>query len=146
MGIFNLFHKKENSVNAIESNGDPIASHSTELAVRQNPVISIHEDLIGLIWFADGPFENYSNENIEKNTYSYNGLSITLRMTGDEEPSLIYTKQHIVIPSDVSLIERPPYFPNYSGLSPEQKGVYIKLLQNPYDNSVDIGFVFIYDN
>ena len=64
-------------------------------------------------------------------------------MSSNEEPSLIYTKQPVVVPNDVSIVERPPFFPTYSGLTPEQKGVYIKLLQNPYDNSVDIGFVFI---
>ncbi len=143
MGIFDLFSKKENSVNIGEKRSELISNKSTELTIRKYPTISIHDDLVGLIWFADGPFKNYVNDNIEKNTFNYNGLKITLRMTGDEEPSLIYTKQHIVVPSDVSLIERPSYFPTYSGLTPEQKGVYIKLLQNPYDQNIDIGYVFI---
>jgi hypothetical protein len=142
MGLLDLFRKK-NPIETIESKNVLNQSQSMELSVRQNPAISIHDDLKGLIWFADGPLRNYTNDNIEKNTFDYNGLKITLRMTGDEEPSLIYTKQHIIIPNNISLIERPPYFPTYSGLTPEQKGVYIKLLQNPYDSSIDIGFVFI---
>lgn len=143
MSIFDLFHKKETSIKTLENRNDPIPIKSTDLTVRQNPAITIHDDLVGLIWFADGPFKNYVNDNVEKNTFNYNGLKITLRMTSDEEPSLVYTKQQIVVPSDISQIERPPYFPTYSGLSPEQKGVYIKLLQNPYDQNIDIGFVFI---
>ncbi|MBN2285975.1 MAG: TerB N-terminal domain-containing protein [Tissierellales bacterium] len=143
MSIFDIFRKKETLLKTIENDNDPIPSKSTEVTVCQNPAISIHDDLVGLIWFADGPFKNYVNDNIEKNTFIYNGLKITLRMTGDEEPSQIFTKQHIVIPDDTSLIERPPYFPTYSGLTPEQKGVYIKLLQNPYNQNIDIGFVFI---
>ncbi len=143
MSIFDIFRKKEDSVKTIENNNEPILTKATEITVRQNPAISLHDDLVGLIWFADGPLKNYVNDNIEKNTFNHNGLKITLRMTGDEEPSLIYTKQHIVVPSDISLIERPPYFPTYSGLTPEQKGVYIKLLQNPYNQNIDIGFVFI---
>ncbi len=143
MSIFDLFRKKETSIKTTENGNGPIPIKSTDLTVRQNPAITIHDDLVGLIWFADGPFKNYVNDNIEKNTFNYNGLKITLRMTGDEEPSLVYTKQHIVVPSDISQIERPPYFPTYSGLSPEQKGVYIKLLQNPYNQNIDIGFVFI---
>lgn len=143
MSIFDLFRKKETSIRTIDIRSDPIPIKSTGLTLHQNPAISIHDDLVGLIWFADGPFKNYVNENIERNTFNFNGLKITLRMTGDEEPSLVYTKHHIVIPSDISQIERPPYFPTFSGLSPEQKGVYIKLLQNPYDQNIDIGFVFI---
>jgi hypothetical protein len=143
MGLLNLFRKKEKVINSTVNNYELNQSQSMELSVHQNPTIKLHDDLKGLIWFADGPFKNYTNENIEKNSFDYNGLKISLRMTGDEEPSLIYTKQHIVIPNDISLIERPPYFPTYSGLTPEQKGVYIKLLQNPYDSSIDIGFVFI---
>lgn len=143
MGLLDLFRKKENTVETTKGKNELNRSQSMELSVRQNPTISFHDDLKGLIWFADGPFKNYTNENIEKNTFDYNGFKITLRMTGDEEPSLIYTKQYIVIPNDISLIERPSYFPTYSGLTPEQRGVYIKLLQNPYDSSIDIGFVFI---
>lgn len=143
MSILDLFRKKETSIKINDIRSDPIPIKSTDLTLRQNPAISIHDDLLGLIWFADGPFKNYVNENTEKNTFNYNGLKISLRMTGDEEPSLVYTKHHIVIPSDISQIERPPYFPTFSGLSPEQKGVYIKLLQNPYNQNIDIGFVFI---
>jgi hypothetical protein len=143
MSILDLFRKKEVATKKVEDKSDITPNKTTELTVLQNPTISIHDDLVGLVWFADGSFKNYVNDNIEKNSSIYNGLKITLRMTGDEEPSLIYTKQHIVFPNDISLIERPPYFPTYSGLTPEQKGVYIKLLQNPYDQNIDIGFVFI---
>ncbi len=143
MSILDLFRKKEVATKTIENKCDQTPNKTTEMTVRQNPSISIHDDLVGLIWFADGFFKNYVNDNFENSSFNYNGLKITLRMTGDEEPSLIYTKQHIIVPSDISLIERPPYFPTYSGLTPEQKGVYIKLLQNPYDQNIDIGFVFI---
>lgn len=143
MSIFNLFRKKEIEVKTVENKTETIESKTTELTVTTSPTIRLHNDLVGLIWFADGPFKNYVNDNIENSCFNYNGLKITLRMTGDEEPSLIYTKQHIVVFGDISIIDRPPYFPNYSGLTPEQKGVYIKLLQNPYDQSIDIGFVFI---
>jgi hypothetical protein len=143
MGIFDSFRKKNNEVENTENRIENTQSQSMNLEIQQSQTISINDDLKGLIWFADGPLKNYINDNIDKNTFDYNGLKITFRMTGDEEPSVIYTKQQIIIPEDISKIERPPYFPTYSGLTPEQKGVYIKLLQNPYDSSIDIGFVFI---
>ena len=40
-------------------------------------------------------------------------------------------------------IEKPPYYPTYKDLTPEQRGVYWTLLANPYDNTIDIGYVFI---
>jgi hypothetical protein len=144
MSIFDIFKKANNNTPGNLQQHEPIStSHSTEIVTRSNPSISLHEDLKGLVWFGDGPLKNYINENISKNTFEYSGIRITFQMTGDEEPSLIYTKQHIIIPSDISSIERPPYFPTYSGLTPEQKGLYIQLLQNPYNNNIDIGFVFI---
>lgn len=137
MGLFDFLRKKEVPQGSTES----IRSH--DLAVRKNPPIALHEDLRGLIWFADGPLQNYTNKKIDDSTYEVGGITLTFRMTGDEEPSLIYTKQQIIIPTDITAVDRPPYFPTYSGLTPEQKGVYIKLLQNPYDPNIDIGFVFI---
>jgi hypothetical protein len=144
MSIFDIFKKVITNTPTNTQQPESIStSYSTGIVTRSNPSISLHEDLKGLVWFGDGPLKNYINENISKNTFENSGIKITFRMTGDEEPSLIYTKQHIIIPSDFSSIERPPYFPTYSGLTPEQKGVYIRLLQNPYNNSIDIGFVFI---
>lgn len=40
-------------------------------------------------------------------------------------------------------IERPPYFPTYAGLTAAQRGVYWKLLADPYSGQFDIGYVFI---
>lgn len=137
MGLFDFLRKKDVPEKAI------FAMKNTDMIVRKNPSLELHKDLKGLIWFADGPFQNYTNENIDKNTFEVGDIKFTFRMTGDEEPSLIYTEQHINISTDITLVERPPYFPTYSILSPEQKGVYIKLLHDPYDRKIDIGFVFI---
>ncbi len=137
MGLFKLFR-----TNKVEERNNKTIKNS-KVVVRKNPPIEIHEDLKDLLWFGDGPLKNYANEKIVKNTVEIDGIKISFRMSGDEEPSLIYTKQHIAIPQDITLVERPPYSPTYSGLTPEQKGVYIKLLQNPYNPNIDIGFVFI---
>lgn len=143
MGIFDFFRKNNPVDTQVEKIDAPIKSKATKIVVRQKPEFRIHNDLAGLIWFADGPNKNYVNENVAKDSFNLGGLTFTVRMTGDEEPSLIYTSQKITIPNDIYSIERPPYFPTYSGLTPEQKGVYISFLNNPYDEHIDIGFVFI---
>lgn len=120
---------------------------------EQKNFFSIHKDLRGLLWIADGPYKNYIEDDDSffyspetlpyKNNSSYfkvENFEISFSM---EEPSLIYTKEKIIIPDDIYDIERPPYCPTYKGLTPRQKGVYIHLLQNPYDKNINIGYVFL---
>ncbi len=103
----------------------------------------LHPDLEGLIWFGDGPFKNYSPSPSDVLTIDIRGIRMMIQCFYQEEPSLIYINQKISKPTDISKVERPPYFPSYKGLSPEQKWIYLKFLTNPYDNSIDIGYVFI---
>ena len=138
LSLFNFFRKKENL--ETERIIDPISPVYNELVVK-GP--TLHEDLNGLIWIADGKYKNYSNKDIDGNTFNIGTVTISIRISGQEEPSLIYTAQKVTKPSNISNIERPPYFPNYSNLSPEQKWIYLNLLINPYSVSIDIGYVFI---
>jgi hypothetical protein len=105
--------------------------------------LAIHEDLRNLVWVGDGKFKNYSQKQNSESSYDLDGFRISISFMNQEEPSLIYTQQPVTQPREIAGIERPPYFPTYSGLTPEQKWVYLKLLSNPYDTSIDIGFVFI---
>lgn len=139
MSIFNLFKKNKKS-EQLQQTATIISSAKNELVLK-GP--TLHEDLKGLIWIADGPHKNYVQKSDNGNTIDIGSISISISYMGNEEPSLIYTSQKISKPTDVSKVERPPYFPNYSGLTPEQKWVYLNLLTNPYDNSINIGFVFI---
>jgi hypothetical protein len=103
----------------------------------------IHEDIKELIWIGDGKYKNYTPENKYGFTAEFNGIKITFSCNYGDEPSIIYTKQPIKIPDDETLVPRPPYYPSYSELTPEQKWIYLKLLSNPYNTSIDIGYVFI---
>lgn len=105
------------------------------------PAFHIHEDIKDLLWFADGPMKNITpGDAIHK--YNINGVTILFADPGMEEPSMIFTKHPIELPH-TSDVPRPSYYPTYETLSPEQKGVYIKFLENPYNPNIDIGFVFI---
>lgn len=108
-----------------------------------NSDFKIHEELKGLLWFADGPYQNYRNEKANENVFCVGDIKISFVSPGSEEPSLIYTKAPININENGFKIERPPYYPTYKSLTPEQRGIYIKFLENPFVGNVDIGYVFL---
>ncbi|GBR75774.1 hypothetical protein NO2_0412 [Candidatus Termititenax persephonae] len=103
--------------------------------------IKLHPDLEGLIWIGDGKYKNYSPDKNLENTFELNGFVFSLEFSNMEEPSLIYTKLPIKAPE--TPVERPPYWPRYSDISPEQRFMYLQLLTNPYNTKTDIGYVFI---
>ncbi|MDA3799860.1 MAG: TerB N-terminal domain-containing protein [Kiritimatiellae bacterium] len=141
MGVFNSRKKKEK-----KKEKSPIAT--TALVTNRNTSLSakgltIHEDLKELIWIGDGKLKNYTQSKGDQNSFEIDGYRITISFHNQEEPSLIYTNQKISKPKDFNSVERPPYYPTYSQLTPEQKWVYLTLLLNPYNDEIDIGFVFI---
>lgn len=141
MGIFNFSKKNEKKISEpVKKETNVAQKNSRSLAVKG---LTIHEDLRDLVWIGDGKLKNYNRIQNNKNSIEIDGFRISISFMNQEEPSLIYTNQKISQPSDASKVERPPYYPTYSGLTPEQRWVYLRLLSNPYDTSIDIGFVFI---
>ncbi len=138
MGLFKFRKKREAVVSQNTKEVVPVAEKS--LTVKS---LAIHEDLRKLVWVGDGQFKNYTQKQDNENSYDLDGFRISISFMNEEEPSLIYTQQKVSQPKDIAQVERPPYFPTYSGLTPEQKWVYLNLLSNPYNTSIDIGFVFI---
>jgi len=138
MSLFNLFKKKP--VDSI-----PQIAPSAIRAIEEQSTMdfSIHDDLDGLIWIGQGARKNYFPDPAKKPFYEINGIRIQISFMNTEEPSLIFPMQPVSIPQDETNVPRPPYFPSYSILSPEQKWIYLKLLANPYDSSINIGYVFI---
>ncbi len=146
MSLFDIFKKKEIAQKSIVESTSKAIVTSQEAVTFPQSTFTLHEDLRGLVWIADGKFKNYDlNAAKTKSGKSFetNGIRFTISMMGQDEPSLIFTKEKISAPKDGFIVERPPYFPTYISLTPEQKWTYIKLLANPYDTNIDIGFVFI---
>ena len=138
MKLFRIGKKEEKKIVGSTSR---VAAHSEKnLTVKS---ITLHPDLQNLGWIADGRFKNYIQNEDRSHSYDLGGIIISISYMNQEEPSLIYTKQKVSQPKNIEQVERPPYFPTYSGLTPEQKWVYLYLLSNPYNSSIDIGFVFI---
>ena len=131
-----LFGKQDDAQN----NGISVVNNKLAPA---SPLATIHPDFRNYIWVGDGKYKNYVPLPKKTDSFIVNGkkITITVSLSYEEEPSLIYTSLPIAL--DAHNVERPPYFPTYKGLTPEQRGVYWKFLSNPYDSSFDIGYVFI---
>ena len=117
--------------------------HTTRQTSGKIGDFSIHDDIKFLLWFGDGELKNITEEQTKDNVYTFSGVSITIIYGTDKEPSLIFSQLLGKEPENESVIPRPPYYPTYSGLSFEQRWIYWKLLSNPYNSSIDIGYVFI---
>jgi len=141
MGLFDFLKKKEKKVQLLSQNTNKIVISEIKSLIVKG--LTIHNDLRNLLWIGDGKYKNYTQTNDDKNSIEINDFRITISFQNQEEPSLIYTNQKISQPRKIDEVERPPYYPTYSALTPEQKWVYLNLLANPYNSSINIGFVFI---
>jgi hypothetical protein len=155
MGLFDVFKKKagpEKEDVTLPAISHPAPIISVPVAPSKNlpqpisvhPPFSIHEDIKSLLWFGDGPHKNLPEDDMsqDNDVYTIGELRVIVGLHIDE-PSLIYTALPIKQPHDESVISRPPYYPKYKDLTPEQKWIYLKLLSNPYNTDIDIGYVFI---
>ncbi|GEM_PF-553717 len=144
MGLLSKLFGRDKQENNHTSNN----TGSTAIYVRNaglqpsTPILKIHPDVQNFLWVGDGNSKNYfPSPSNNTRTVSVQGITVTISFETAEEPSLIYMGLPI---SDLSEnVERPPYFPTYKELTPEQRGVYWKFLANPYDNTIDIGYVFL---
>ena len=140
MGFLSKLLNKDNSGKQL-SQTTAVSKRNSELQVSQ-PVLNVHPDIRDFLWIANGKYKNYTpapaNDVIN---ISANGITLKITFCAVEEPSLIY--MNLPIASGNGIVDRPPYYPTYKELTPEQRGVYWKLLSNPYDNTIDIGFVFV---
>ena len=85
--MFNFF-KKSDSQSKQQSNSSIIPTSKNELMKKG---LILHDDLKDLIWIADGPHKNYSNESTEKNTINLDYFKITISFSNQElsEPLIL---------------------------------------------------------
>ena len=106
----------------------------------------IHDDIKSLLWFGDGIYQNITKAQMNNSvTYTIGNYQIKIPLNGglDLEPSLIFMNMPVKQPVDELLIPRPPYYPHYARLTPEQRWIFLKLITDPYSPKIDIGYVFI---
>ena len=141
MGLLSkLFAEKNTPSKKQHDTSTAVSVINTAIQSNQS-YLTIHPDIRDYLWIGDGKFKNYVPTPAKNVTISVQGVSVTIAFGVEEEPSLIYMQ--LPISNAKGSVERPPYYPTYKGLTPDQKGIYWKLLANPYDKSIDVGYVFI---
>lgn len=131
---------------AIQSTTFNVApSRSPQPVVADNQLLElskrIPQEILQLLWFVNGPFQNYSNVR-ETADFDFMGFSIRIGQTNTgDEPSAI----DIELP--ISFVPSLPaplgYYPSYNSLSPEQRTTYLMWLGD-ITAPIDIGYVFIF--
>ena len=132
--LSNLIGKHSVEKDLVETRNVPITKEAN--------LISVHEDIRDLIWVSDGPNKNYVSEKKE-DMFQLGSIQIIISSMISEEPSSISLKLPVKSLENSSKIERPSYCPRYVDITPEQRGEYWKLLADPYNPNIDIGYVFI---
>ncbi len=102
----------------------------------------ISSEIASLIWIGDGSYKNYPSHTKQHTTNTI--FSVSFSATATEEPSVLYLSLHILKPANDTLVERPPYYPIYKELSPEQKWLYWEFLSEPFSPKHNIGYVFLF--
>lgn len=100
----------------------------------------VHPDVLPLLWFADGVMRNIDVKK-ESLISSYTDDFCTVKTYGAREPSALYKKLPIRKPTQETI--RPPYYPSYEELTPEQRYKYLEFLATPYEKH-DMGYVFLF--
>ena len=104
-------------------------------------VRGIPKEIIELMWFRDGPLKNIDPE--PRFIHKTEAFTIKISFPGSIEPSAIGITDIIRPPGDGVVVERPPYYPTYERMTPEQRWVYLSWLIN-VDKEVNIGYVFVF--
>jgi len=87
--------------------------------------------------------KNYENIAKHKSKINVEGFVLEISFFGAEEPSAIRLSLPVKKPADIESVEKPPYYPSYSSLSPQQRWIYLDWLRN-VDKEINIGYVFIF--
>jgi hypothetical protein len=117
---------------------------SNHLKLNLSMTIKIHPDLEGLIFFKQDIKNEESSIPFKKMIYNGRPVEIFISNLNMDEPSLIDPDLKICEPnSPITEVQKLSYYPRYSELTAEQRWVYLKFLETPYNKSFEIGYVFI---
>lgn len=105
-------------------------------------LLNVSPEIADLIWIGDGNHKNYTPENKDQNIRIT--PNVTFLSNTPEEPSALYLSLPVAKPTNGIPIERPPYFPSYRTLTPEQRWLYWQFLASPYSPEHNIGYVFLF--
>ncbi len=143
INLFRLFKKTSveniSQANSIETIKKPVKVDNRRITATPNYIPS---DIFNLLWFADGPYKNYSPDN-SKSSFEIDNIIFTISFSGSIEPSAIFYNGTIIYPSDISNVPKLNYFPSYSNLAPDERWFYLNWLTD-IDTEIHTGYVFIF--
>lgn len=102
---------------------------------------TISPEIAELVWIGDGPAKNYAPP---ARKAAPPGTVVVFTGKTDEEPSALYLSLPVSKPAPGELVERPPYWPVYKELTPEQRWLYWEFLSSPFSPQNNIGYVFLF--
>lgn len=142
--ISKIFKRKTsnnfNETSSNESQGTATPTNNLPASIRpasSTAAFTISADIVDLIWFGDGIYKNYTPP-VRKSAPA------VFAPATYEEPSALYLSLPVSKPDQDALIERPPYWPSYKELTPEQRWLYWEFLSNPFSQKNNIGYVFLF--
>ncbi len=142
----NLTPSPSTTVVATEALQETLKAQASDNKKVQSPcqLMNISPEISDLIWIGDGIYKNYTYTPPARTSVSSNAVSVTFATSHPEEPSVLYLDLPFSEPPDDTVVERPPYSPNYKDLLPEQKWLYWKFLSNPFSQGHDVGYAFLF--
>lgn len=133
----------KNTIVSKTENANEVVIKNNNYNLKKISEFNIPEEIFELLWFADGKFKNYNY--LDNYEYSFENIKIKIAYSGDQEPSLIFSNLKIKSSENILPTDKIGYYPSYSNLTPEQRYIYLKWLENPFENiNIDIGYVFLF--
>lgn len=124
-------------VSSSQSMQTPISN--SEIAMVA-PYQRIPKEIIDLLWFSNGPLQNYYGNPDELN-FDIDGFNIRFKSSFDNEPSAI--DLNLAISDHISSPAPLGYYPSYERLTPQERTDYLNWLTD-ITAPIDIGYVFIF--
>ncbi|MCS6267729.1 MAG: TerB N-terminal domain-containing protein [Vampirovibrio sp.] len=140
MNLLKLFLKIIETKNVVELATEKNVVNSTPLKVKLD---TIPNEIMELLWFADGEFENYNTDLTNSSKVKISDYTIEISLSSTVEPSVISFNNVIKEPSLDTFIENLGYYPAYHSITPEQRWVYLNWLRH-IDSPIHIGYIFLF--
>lgn len=120
---------------------------------------NINTEIFDLLFFADGIYKNCESAkeapdtigftvDIVKKHFLFFKPSFSFKCSElpsiQFEPSAIFTEESILVRKDLENVESPGYFPTYFKLTPGQRYVYLKYLENPFAADANMSYVYLF--
>lgn len=120
----------------------PLTNLPGAITPDSESILKVSPEIMDLLWIGDGKYKNYSPP--PKKTAPHSSVTVIFLSDSSEEPSTLYLSLPVSSPPENALVEHPPYYPSYKGLSPEQRWLYWKFLADPFSPRHNIGYAFLF--